>query len=200
LSRKKPIEYSEAELVFIKRNCTLSRQELTDQFNAEFKRDLSKSNLSGLCKRKGWLTGRTGQYIKGNKPYNTGTKGVVKPNSGNFKKGNIPFNHKPVGSHRVNVDGYVEIKIAEPNIWETGARVIWEQNYGPIPDGNIVSHKDNDRLNLDPSNLILLSKAENLFINRHGFQDAQASHKETIKNLARLNVTMFQRLKSKRSI
>ena len=28
-----------------------------------------------------------------------------------FKKGNVPANHRPIGSERITVDGFVEIKV-----------------------------------------------------------------------------------------
>ena len=52
-----------------------------------------------------------------------------------FKKGQTPVNHRDVGSERVNVDGYLEIKVAEPNRWRLKHRVIWEQVNGAIPKG-----------------------------------------------------------------
>lgn len=39
--------------------------------------------------------------------------------------------------------------------WQPFARVWWEQNVGPIPDGHQVIHKDGDSLNDSPSNLVL---------------------------------------------
>ena len=48
-----------------------------------------------------------------------------------FKKGNVTHNYKPVGSERVNVDGYVEVKVADPGKWRLKHRVIWEEAHGP---------------------------------------------------------------------
>ncbi len=47
-------------------------------------------------------------------------KGIVFKGSekGWFEKGHISKNHKPIGSERINVAGYIEIKTAEPNKWE----------------------------------------------------------------------------------
>ena len=44
-----------------------------------------------------------------------------------FKKGNKPLNHREVGSERINVDGYVEIKVAEPATWKLKQRVVYEE-------------------------------------------------------------------------
>ena len=38
-------------------------------------------------------------------------------------------------------------------------RLIYEENFGPIPEGFHVHHLDKDKSNLDPSNMILLSKS-----------------------------------------
>lgn len=103
-------------------------------------------------------------------------KGNIPPNKGKemtpeiyakcaptmFKKGQATWNHKPVGSERVNVDGYVEIKVAEPSKWRLKNRVVWEEAYGPIPEGHNVQFKDGNPLNLSLDNLYLISKADQL--------------------------------------
>lgn len=47
-----------------------------------------------------------------------------------FGPGNRPANWKPVGSERVNIYGYVEVKVKEPRTWRVKARVLWEQATG----------------------------------------------------------------------
>jgi hypothetical protein len=152
------IEYSEAELIFIESNCKLTRADLTAQFNESFGRDLSVANIASLCKRNGWLTGRDGQYKKGNVPHpNSGLKG---PNSTSFKKGSVPANTRPMFSERITKDGYIEMKVPERNP-HTGAETrfrlkhlwLWEQANGPLPESHAVVFKDGDRQNCDLSNL-----------------------------------------------
>lgn len=101
-------------------------------------------------------------------------KGTVPPNKGKkmsaelyarcaptmFKKGQAPVNHKPVGSERVNVDGYVEVKVAEPNKWRLKHRVVWEEVHGPIPPGHNIQFRDGNRQNLSLDNLYMISRAE----------------------------------------
>lgn len=77
-----------------------------------------------------------------------------------FKKGNIPANHKPVGSERLNVDGYVEVKIAEPNKWRGKHRVIWEKAHGEVPEGYSVSFKNGNRQDFSLDNLVLVSRSD----------------------------------------
>lgn len=79
-----------------------------------------------------------------------------------FKKGQTPVNHRDVGSERVNVDGYIEIKVAEPNRWRLKHRVIWEQANGSIPKGFNVQFKNHNRKDCRLDNLYLISKAEQM--------------------------------------
>lgn len=79
-----------------------------------------------------------------------------------FKKGQIPVNHRDVGSERVNLDGYIEIKVAEPNRWRLKHRVIWEQANGSIPKGFNVQFKNHNRQDCRIENLYLISKAEQM--------------------------------------
>lgn len=194
MNKRAPIKYSPTELKFVKENSTLTRAQLTVKFNSKFNRKLTVSNLASLCKRNGWLTGRTGQYEKGDIPWCAGKKGLLKANKTSFKKGDKAHNHKPVGSQRVNVDGYIEIKISEPNVWDLGSRVAYRKHFGEIPKGAVISHKDGDRLNIQPDNLISYSMAENLFINQNKLQHVPSELKGTVKNLATLNVAMHKRI------
>ena len=67
-----------------------------------------------------------------------------------------------VGSERINVDGYIEIKVAEPNRWRVKHRVIWEQHNGAIPRGFNVQFKNHNPLDCRIENLYLISKAEQM--------------------------------------
>lgn len=79
-----------------------------------------------------------------------------------FKDGQMPVNHREVGSERINVDGYIEIKVAEPNKWRPKHRVIWEQHNGAIPRGHNVQFKNHNPLDCRIENLYLISKADQL--------------------------------------
>ena len=161
------ISYSENELKWLFENKKMVIGEYLKCFNIKFGRDdVSQSNLHALRKRNGWKTGRTGYYKKGNKPFNTGTTGIMRPNSGSFKKGHVPSNHKPVGSERLNKDGHVEIKIGEKSQWVSKHVKIWEDKYGKIKGGMILTFKDGDKNRIEVDNLELISRNENLQINR----------------------------------
>ncbi|MBR5013512.1 MAG: HNH endonuclease [Bacteroidales bacterium] len=79
-----------------------------------------------------------------------------------FKKGHRPHNHRAVGSERINVDGYIEVKVAEPNRWRVKHRIIWEQVNGAIPKGFNVQFKNHNPLDCRIENLYLISKADQM--------------------------------------
>ena len=103
-------------------------------------------------------------------------KGSIPPNKGKkmspeiyekvketmFKKGNSPVNHREVGSERINVDGYIETKVAEPNVWRLKHRIIWEQHNGVIPAGYNVQFKNRNTQDCRIENLYIISKAEQM--------------------------------------
>lgn len=156
-----PIAYTQAQLDFIKSNCTLTRKDLTDLVNEKFNTNFSSDQILGLCKRNKWRTGRTGRFDKNHPSWNKGTKGICKKNITSFKKGSVPINKKPIGYERIcSKDGYVYVKIAEPNVFKAKHRIIWEQHHGSIHDSDVISFKNLDRTDCRIENLILMRKAE----------------------------------------
>ena len=49
---------------------------------------------------------------------------LAKTKATRFKKGHVPKNHKPVGYERITRDGYIEVKTAEPNVFELKHRLV----------------------------------------------------------------------------
>lgn len=163
MPKGKAVSYSADELAFIKARHDLPRAQLHAEFIARFGRsDVSENNLKRLCNRKGWNTGRTGQFAAGNVSHNKGKKGFCPPGSakGWFRKGRLPHNTKGPGHESIDTkDGYVWLIVAETNPY-TGAatrrvqkhRWLWEKANGPVPDGHRLKCLDGDKTNCDPSN------------------------------------------------
>jgi len=156
--------------------------------------------------------------FKGNNKIRSGIdtrfkKGTVPPNKGKkmsaeqyakssrtmFKKGGIPQNYRPVGSERVNVDGYIEIKVADPSKWELKHRVVWEESNGKIPAGMNLIFKDNNPLNVKLDNLMLVTRAENMIINHAGANMYKGIEKEVAINAIRLKNAIKNKLSKKRA-
>lgn len=193
------IPYSQAELAFIQARRATPRRELHRAFCKKFGRaDVSLNNFKGLCKRKGWLTGRTGRFNKGQIPANKGKPMPYHPNSARhrFKKGGLPHNTKYAGHERLSKNGYVEISIEETNP-HTGFerryvqkhRWRWEKENGPVPDGMALKCLDGDKRNTDPSNWKLIPRAMLPRLNGvhgRGYDAAPAEIKPTIMAVTEL--------------
>lgn len=162
-----PIAYSADEMAWLEENRAMAIGEYHRAFQEQFGRsDVSATNLHSLRKRKGWKTGRTGQFVKGIPAHNKGKKcapgkGGNHPNAQRtqFRKGNIPHNTRYLGHERVSRDGYIEISVEQPNP-HTGFerryvlkhRWLWEQANGPVPKGHALKCLDGNKLNTDPTN------------------------------------------------
>lgn len=184
------IPYSAEELAWLEENCRLVIRDYARQFNARFGRDVSAQNLHALRKRRGWRTGRTGQFVPGQAAHNKGQKcapgkGGLHPNAQRtqFRKGALPHNTKYLGHERISKDGYVEISIAQRNP-HTGFsrryvlkhRWEWEQRHGPVPKGMVLKCLDGDKTNTAPENWELIPRAAMPFLNGHrGFDYDQLS-------------------------
>ena len=126
-----------------------------------------KSEVFNQKQREQFLKiGKNARFTKGSIPKNKGKKwneymspeGQQKILKSCFKKGNIPHNHRPVGSERINVEGYIEVKTQEPNVFELKHRVVWEQHHGKIPKGCNIQFKDGNRQNCAIENLYMISR------------------------------------------
>jgi hypothetical protein len=108
------------------------------------------------------------QFKKGMTPWNKGKKGTGGWEPTQFKKGKMPWNYKPVGTERINTDGYVEIKIADPKTWKGKHIIIWEEANGPVPKGHVLIFADGNQQNVTVENLLLVSRRELAVMNKRG--------------------------------
>ncbi len=171
-------KYSTEHIDYIKANISGCHfKELTDMLNKQFGMNLKVSAVVSLADRHGLHNGidcrlNTGykptQFKKGIIPWNKGKKGVTcGGESTQFKKGNKPWNYKPVGSERVNTDGYPEVKIADPNKWKGKHILVWEATNGPVPKGHVLIFGDGNKKNVEINNLLLVSRKQLVRLNKH---------------------------------
>lgn len=187
MPRGQAIKYTPEQLDFIKSNCSLRRNELTSKVNFKFDENFTVDQIKSLCTRNKWKTGRTGCFEKGDKPWNTGTKGLCKPNSGNFKSGQLAWNKKPIGYERIcSKDGYVLIKVAEPNVFKLKHRVIWENENGSIPKGYVLAFKNMNKTDCRLENLILMTKSEMVRYSKNFYKLANPETNETCLLMAKV--------------
>ena len=120
--------------------------------------------------RSGFKVGFRPGYVphnKGKKKWWTGGEETQ------FKTGQMPWNYKPVGSERV-VDGYTEVKIADPKTWKSKHVLIWEAANGPVPKDHVVIFGDRNKQNMSLDNLLLVSRREMAVMNKKGLISTDA--------------------------
>ncbi len=182
-----------------------SLAELADQLNACFGTSFTEGQMKSYVKNHSIKSGRSGLFAKGHKPWNDGTKGqgLTGPNSGSFKKGAAPSNRKPIGSERIcKKDGFLLVKVAEtdphtgfPTRYKHNHRHVWEQNFGPVPEGMVVAFKDSDKMNCDVDNLMLISRAELLRLNQNQYRETPGQLKPSVLVLSKLQVKIQEKVK-----
>lgn len=186
-----PVRWSEEEKKYLSQIANgKTRVEITALMNEKFERDFTKTQISNALIRYGIKTGRTGLFEKGHTPFNKGKKGLNIPNSGCFQKGHKPKNWRPVGSERVNVGGYIEIKVKDEgtpkSMWRLKHHVIYEEHNGSIPKGHRVIFGDKDKNNFSPDNLILISRKQSMVLNKNRLLQNDTELTKTAINVADL--------------
>lgn len=173
------MKYSEDLKSFIRANYKgIGNVELSNMIEKEFNIKIPAKRLASWKKNNGLRSGLTGRFEKGHKPFNKGLKQseyltpeqIERTKGTRYKKGNIPPNQMKVGTELLKADGYVYIKIADPNVWKQKHHIIWEKHHDKIKDDEYVTFLDGDRQNFDLDNLILINRKENLYLNNKGLR------------------------------
>lgn len=123
--------------------------------------------------RRGDKIGAAFRFLPGHVPANKGTRrpgyAPGRMRETQFRKGGRSANYLPIGTQRVDSDGYLREKIADGlggfgnrNVWAFVHRQVWEAAHGPIPEGHRIWWKDGDRMNCALDNLEILSGAEHM--------------------------------------
>jgi len=162
-------KYTKEEIEFITKNVIgVGNNELAELVNKKFNLNLTSVQVTTFKKNRGLKSGLDGRFKKGEKVWNKGMKGLqIGGKETQFKKGQTPINYREVGSERINVDGYTEIKVADPNRWRAKHVVVWENEKGSVPNGHVILFGDRNRLNVDIDNLILVSRKQLVTLNKH---------------------------------
>jgi hypothetical protein len=175
------------------------KPEITRLINERFGTSYTLKQIRALMSNRRITTGLKGQFQKGGRPWNAGTRGqgLTGRNRGSFKPGNVPANRNPLWHERMGKDGFIEMKVPERNPY-TGFPTrykakhvwMWEQKNGPVPADHVVAFKDSDRTNICPENLMLVPRAELLEMNRMRYREAHPEVKPSIRALVKLKRKM----------
>lgn len=133
--------------------------------------DVTRETCKSYYNSKGYDSGLTGRFYKGQPCTNRLEKGKYYPGCEKtwFKKGNVPHNLKADGAERIDEGGRVLIRVSDApgrNNYVLKNRLEWEKERGPIPEGMMLRCLDGNLLNTSPDNYELVSKRESLEITR----------------------------------
>lgn len=155
--------------------------------------EFQASDASGRLVTGGALGVRT-RFQQGQQPWNKGTnfKAGGRSVETRFKRGDRGTKWVPIGSERVNADGYLDRKVSDTgkcNVdWKGVHRIVWEQLHGPIPRGHLVAFKDGNKRNTDPANLVLRTRQE------HMSQNTIANYPPELRHAMRLVAKVQRKL------
>ena len=188
-----------------------SSQEITEMVNAKFGAEtITVEKLRAYKKNHGITSGYDCRFKKGQTPATKGKRqaefmsreAIERSKATRFKRGDVPQNQLPVGSVVKSKDGYLLIKKqmsgSQWERWQLLHRAIWEEQYGPIPDGYAVEFKDGNKENVDIKNLFLASRAEHAVMNRLKLRSADPDLTETGHVTAKLKIKMERTRKKRR--
>ena len=176
--------YTKEQLDFIRESYNaFTDKEAASMFMVKFGRHVSPGAIAQMRTKLG-LTGKEnkGRIRPGNRPHNKGrarnewmsAEGQRKALASSFRKGNVSWNHRPVGDERINKDGYIEVKIAEPDEWKLKHYDIYEKAHGTIPNGSCIVFLDGNKKNFSLSNLMAIGRGVNAILNKKGMRSADA--------------------------
>lgn len=113
------------------------------------------------------------------------------------RQGVAAKNWCPVGTIRLDADGYQRIKVREGrptdtcygfgnvDIWPMLNRHLWAQAHGPIPPGHSVVFKDGNRAHCTLDNLVLISRRE--LMSRNTIHRLPKPVKDVVRLLSSVN-------------
>lgn len=85
-----------------------------------------------------------------------------------------------------NSDGYLKVKVAEPNKWRLKHHLVWESVNGKIPKGYCLRFNDGNKKNLSLDNLLLVDYRENYYLNRNSYKEAPKQLKPVVLAVSKL--------------
>lgn len=136
-------------------------------------RELGLEKSPGFLRRCGHLVvntegARRNRFVKGHTPANKGKRieqfmseeGIMSSSRTRFKAGRRPHNQRDIGTECTHADGYVYLRLEQGCVLKH--RYVWEQAYGPVPEGCVIAFRDGNRQNCELENLCLMSRGDNM--------------------------------------
>lgn len=178
------------------------------EFLKSFKGEKNLRELAELLKEKyGFEVLSLSYFRKRLRKLNIAYK-YIKTNSGTLKKGTVPWNKgiktnikpknfKKLKSERIDKNGYILIKVKNPDVWELKHRFLWKEVNGEIPKSHVIIFADGDKTNFSLKNLLCISKNELRQLNRYKLKKNNAELTKIGVSIVRLKSKTFK-LKEKK--
>lgn len=177
---KKAILFSPEEIKWLTENrIGFNFDVTTEKMNKVFGTNYKVSQVRGWCHAHHLPNGMDMKFPKGHVSFNKGRKGWCAPGceKGWFKKGHRPHNSVGVDTEVIVDDGYIKVKIAEPNVWELKHRIVWQKVNGVIPEDSCLIFLNGDKTDCRIENLMLIKRSVLCVLNHEHllFNDAAAT-------------------------
>lgn len=166
-------------------------KQIAELMTEKFKEEYTENKVSGMLRELKLQTGTTNKFKKGNIPWHKG-RGNKKIKGKGKGRGRIP---KPIGTESINNAGYIIVKVGEKE-WQFKHRLLYEKYNGKIPKDYIVIFGDKDKRNFNPDNLILISKKQQMTLNKYSLVKEDIELTKTGINLANLILKIREREKN----
>jgi len=148
----------------------MNRKQLTLAFNDKFDVQKEVGHIIKCLSNHNIFSGRTGRYAKG-------TSGSV----------------KSIGCEILK-NGYIKIKIAQPDVWDYKHIKTWKDKYGDIPNKHYIIFKDNDKSKCDIDNLALVSPSELRYLEGMNFKKCPKEYRNLLLLIAKIQTKTKERM------
>ena len=104
------------------------------------------------------------------------TRGKDEPWNKGIKMGNSHIvNIKDIGSEYTSKEGYIMVKVAQPNKWVAKHRYMYEQHYGKIKGSDVIIFLDGNKKNVSIDNLRCVTRQQSKYMSVRGlvYDDAE---------------------------
>ena len=172
---------------------------MTALINAEFGTSYTEDQLRAFRKNHNLPSGVDTKFHRGHQPWTKGKhieeicktpEALERVRGTHYRKGCSPHNQLPVGTEIVR-DGYIWVKVGEPNHWRAKHRIIYEEAHGErLGRDDVVIFLDGDPTNMAPENLEKINRSENSVINRFDLRCTDPEITKTGVTIARLSLAI----------
>jgi hypothetical protein len=203
----RPHTWTPKEIRFLKSKIAgRSFADMAELFNERFGTSFTLEQVRAALRNRGIGNGRDCRFRPGTIPPNKGRKGVYYPGCEAtwFKPGQMPQNWVPVGTERINSEGYAVVKIADhprggfKKNWVFKHWLIWEKANGPVPRGHAILFADGNKRNVKLSNLLLVSRAELSVMNHLGLISPDKDLTRVGKSIADIKLLIAERTRKRK--